>query len=694
MFPLSTCLTFLKKINSVSLVLLAVLFFSWQEAGSRENFPQSNKAYLHIPYGAGSAIIYDTATKTYTVQASRSRIISNAYSIVKNGGQVLSSKDYETVKSASIVLNDGFGTGEKYTITLSRPGYPVMEQVFYVYPGHDYFFTEVILKGEKLKSNYMAPLQSEAVNLHSKGDNRVLFCPFDNDTFIRYNAKSMAAQTTNTSSEIAAIYDNTSRKGLIAGSVEHTVWKTGILSKGRQDRLSDLCVWGGYTEEKVTRDQIPHGAITGSTIKSPKVFIGYFADWRTGMEAYGKANRIQEKPYVFNWDRPVPFGWNSWGVIQEKLTYEKATSVVDYFASEIPGFRNGNTAYIDLDSFWDNFTGGMRGDYSKLKQFADYCKSKGLEPGVYWAPFTDWGYKSKNDREAEGSKYKFSEMWTKVGGGYHDFDGARALDPTHPGTKRRIDYIIDKLKACGFKMIKIDFLGHAAAEADSFYDPSVTTGMQAYRAGMEYLVDRMDGQMLIYAAISPSLATGRYAHMRRIACDAWKTIKDTEYTLNSVNYGWWQTCVYNFIDADHVVFGNESEGSNKARLASALITGSVITGDDYSSDGPWKAAAKKWLQNKELLEIGRSGKAFMPVEGNTAEKTSELFTRKSGNSLYVAVFSYSDKEKLINIPLKRLGFTGNKYQGTELFSGQQTAFGRSLKLKLKGADAAIFKIGL
>jgi alpha-galactosidase len=649
---------------------------------------------IRIPYGSGSEIVFDIKTKTCSVFWGGIKIISNAYSIVKNRDQIISSKDYDEVKSIQTSIADGFGTGKKYTIILSKTGLPKMEQIFYVYSGHDYFFTEVSIKGADLRSNYMSPMVSNEVNIHAKGDNRILFVPFDNDTFIRYNAKSMKTEADNTSSEVGAVYDNQSRRGLILGSVEHTVWKTGIYSKGKLDHLTDLRIWGGYTDEKVTRDKTAHGYLSGNTLKSPKVFIGYFADWRSGMEAYGKANRIQEIPFVFNWTKPVPFGWNSWGVIQEKLTFEKATKVVDFFAGEIPAFRNGQTAYIDLDSFWDNFTGGMKGDYSKLKEFADYCKSKGLEPGVYWAPFTDWGWKSKRDREAEGSKYKFSEMWTKVNGAYHDFDGARALDPTHPGTQRRVDYIIDKLKTCGFKMIKIDFLGHAAAESDAFYDKSVTTGMQAYKAGMEYLVNRLDGQMLIYAAISPNLATGRYAHIRRIACDAWKTIKDTEYTLNSVNYGWWQTYVYNYVDADHVVFGTETEGSNKARLTSALITGTLITGDDYSADGPWQEAAKKWLQDEELLKIARSGVAFMPVDGNTGDKANELFVRSNNGYLYVAVFNYAGNQKKFNIPLKRIGLNKISYSATELFDKKNIKITRSLQVTLKGMDAAIFQIKL
>jgi alpha-galactosidase len=647
---------------------------------------------INIPYGAGSEIIFNIKTRTYDVLAARIKIISNAYALIKNNGEFISSKDYDEVKFFQTAMVDGLGAGKKYTIILSKPGLPTMEQVFYVYPGHDYFFTELYLKGAGLKSNYMCPMVSNEVNINAKGDNRILFVPFDNDTFIRYNAKSLTTDIENTSSEVGAVYENQSRRGLILGSVEHMVWKTGIFGKGKSDQLKELRIWGGYSDEKVTRDKIEHGYLSGNVLKSPKVFIGYFADWRIGMEAYGKANRIEERPYVFNWTKPVPFGWNSWGVIQEKLTFEKATKVVDFFSAEIPAFRNGQTAYIDLDSFWDNFTGGMKGDYSKLKEFADYCKSKGLEPGVYWAPFTDWGWKSKRDREAEGSKYKFSEMWTKVNGSYHDFDGARALDPTHPGTQRRVDYIIDKLKACGFKMIKIDFLGHAAAESDSFFDKSVTTGMQAYRAGMEYLVDRLNGQMLIYAAISPSLATGRYAHVRRIACDAWKTIKDTEYTLNSVNYGWWQTYIYNYIDADHVVFATETEGSNKARLASALVTGTLIIGDDYSGEGQWQHTAKKWLQDDELLKIARSGLAFMPVDGNTGDKASELFVRRDNGYLYLAIFNYSGSPKHFNLPLKRIGLNKVSYSMIELFNKKDMKISKSLQFSLKNEDAAIFKV--
>ena len=71
--------------------------------------------------------------------------------------------------------------------------------------------------------------------------------------------------------------------------------------------------------------------------------------------------------------------------------------------------------------------------------------------------------------------------------------------------------------------------------ADYYYDPEVQTGMQAYNKGMAYLLEQMEG-MYITMAISP-LFPSQYAHSRRIACDAWAGIGDTEYTLNSLTYG-------------------------------------------------------------------------------------------------------------------------------------------------------------
>jgi alpha-galactosidase len=672
---------FLRTSAKLIIVLLLILPFAVSAK------TPANPKQVTIPYGAGSSISYDLENGTYTVYQGKYAAFSKVIASFKINGKTASSKDYISRVYSKTTISDGFGKGTKHVISLTGKNLTPIKQVFYTYSSRAFFLTQIEATGKNLKSNSITPFSGNIPQVN--GDARSIFVPFDNDTFIRYNAKSFVAPFSNMSAEVGAVYDNTTRNGFIAGSVEHEVWKTGIRSTAKAGSGNAIDVWSGYTEESVTRDNIAHGEISGDIIRSPKIFVGYFADWRNGLEEYAKANRIAEPPYVFNWTKPIPVGWNSWGVMQEKLTYEKATKVADFFADSLSAFRTGNTAFIDLDSYWDfMLKGGLEGDYSKLKQFADYCKSKGLQPGVYWAPFTDWGWKGGPDRKVQGSSYTYGQLWTKVGNGYHDIDGARAIDPTHPGTKQHIDLVIGRLKECGFKMIKIDFLGHATAESPHFYDPKVTTGMQAYREGMEYLVNKLGDQMLIYAAISPSLATGRYVHTRRIACDAFKTIKDTQYTLNSVSYGWWQTYLYNYVDADHVVLSTESEGANRARMLSATITGTVITGDDFSVHGQWSARAKALYQNKEWLKVIENGKAFEPIEGNTGENASEMFTRKIGNVVYLAVFNYSNEPKEITIDAKRVGLSPQKeYLVHEIIQNNKAG----MTIKIGAADAALYK---
>ncbi|SHL99135.1 alpha-galactosidase [Mucilaginibacter sp. OK098] len=676
------------KINAHSL-RLAVLFVVISLQSLIPVFakaPVQNKL-ISMSYGNKGTVTYDLKSGTFTIYKNNSRIVYNAYSSVKINGKTLSSKDYPERSYSHVAITDGFGKGEKHVITLSNKDIPQMKQVFYTYPGRDFLTVVVEVAGKDLKSNYMVPLTGNFVSI--KGDAKSVFFPFDNDTFISYEAKQFTAPGSDTSAEVGAVFDNQSRNGIIAGSLEHGIWKTGVRTAWYREG-NQIEVWAGYSSQKVTRDEIAHGEISGSILRSPRVFVGYFSDWRNGLEEYGKANRIADPPFVFNWTKPTPVGWNSWGVIQDKLTFEKAVKVADFFADSLAAFRIGKTVYIDLDSYWDKMVKGS--DFSKLKQFADYCKSKGLQPGVYWAPFTDWGHKAGPDRKAEGSNYKFGDLWTRAGNGYHDLDGARALDPTHPGTLRRIDYFIGQFKACGFKMIKIDFLGHAAVESSKFYDTTVTTGMQAYRKGMEYLIHQLDGQMLVYAAISPSLATGRYVHSRRIACDAFQTIAHTKYTLNSVTYGWWQTYLYNYLDADHVVLDHQSEGENRARMLSSIITGTFITGDDFSEHGPWSKHARQWYQNKELLKIIENGRAFTPVDAAIGTGTANMFSRRIGNYLYVAVFNYDTDAKTLVIDAKRIGLQQpGFYEGTELLQGGEISFNNHTQINVPGADARLFK---
>ncbi len=677
------------KISDETIVLNDITLWSGGPQDAKAHEPASR--VYKVVYGRHNELAYDLENGTFSLSADGTTRFSDVEASVQLGDRILHSTEYTSRRVVRETLSDGFGKGEKITVIGTASGMPVMRQVFYAYSGRSYVLMEVSLEGKALVSNSMSPFSGR---MAVRGHARTLFVPFDNDTFISYLSNPLSPDSTNTSAEVGVVYSNSTRSGLIVGSVEHSVWKAGVATKAIGDTAGNIRVWGGYTEKAVNRDDIPHGAIKGNVIKSPLVFAGCYPDWRTGMKDFAEANRLKEPQYIFKWNKPTPVGWNSWGVMQDHLTYNKAIRVVDFFADSLRTFRSGGTAFIDLDAFWDYMVkGGTQGDFTVIRQFADYCKSKGLQPGVYFAPFADFGYKQGGDRLVEGSAYRYKDLWTKVGNGYHDIDGGRSIDPTHPGTRQHIAYMIRKLRDCGFTMIKIDFLGHAAAESTGFYDTTVTTGMQAFRMGMEYLDDQLGGQMLVYAAISPSMATSRYVHSRRIACDAFKTIEHTKYTLNSVTYGWWLTWLYNYVDADHVVLDHQTEGENRARLLSSVITGTFITGDDFSVHGPWSDRARAWYQNPALLKVVRSGKAFEPVEGDIERGASNLFVRRNGNRLYLAIFNYDTEERSFPINLRRLGLSSaHSYQAIDVLNGGMTVVRDRQEIRIPGADAALYEV--
>lgn len=645
---------------------------------------------LNISFGKNNTITCYLSKGEYDVAFAGKKIISEAYAAY--GPEKVKSSSFTFSNYTTHKLNDATGKGLLYTVEFVNSDGVKMQQLFYVYPDKDFFFVQLKVFGKNASFNYISPLTSNNAAIENEGDSRGLFVPYDNDMWVRYAAHPLSTANY-TSSEVTALYNNDTYNGIVIGSIEHAVWKSGISIQQKNTNGLQLEVFGGFTDSVITHDKIPHGNVTqnDTVCSSPTFMIGAFADWRNGMEVYAAANLATEPPVIAAWKGATPMGWNSWGAIQTKLSLENAKQVVDFFADSCKAFRNAdNTLFIDLDSYWDNLTGGMTGDFSKLTAFAKYCKLKGLQPGIYWAPFVDWG---KSARRVESSTYNYNETWLLSKGKTIEIDGALAMDPTHPATKQRMAYLLNRFKECGFTMIKIDFLGHAAVEADKFYDPNVHTGMQAYSSGMHYLDSVLDNSMLVYAAISPNMATARYVHIRRIGCDAFSAIDNTEYTMNSTGYGWWQSHLYNYIDADHIVFGDQPAAANRARLASAIVTGTLITGDDFSKNATWNAAAQLLLQNKNLLAIIKDGKSFRPVEANTGNKGVEIFSKKAGKETLVAVFNYSNQPKDVNISAERIGLgKESAITATELFSNRKSNYTGKITLQLPANDAIILRI--
>lgn len=574
-------------------------------------------------------------------------------------------------------------------ITLTKSGLPDMKQIF-ILDQDNSFLTRVDVVGSSVGSRWMGPLVMDmagGVDIGSYADNRALIVPFDNDSFT-FSYNGMPINNTSLSYEASAFYDNTSRNGLVVGSVTHDTWKTGVYFQGANNKLNVLNVFGGVTSSD-TRDTLPHGLVKGATISSPTVFVGFGPDWRVTMEAFADANTAVAPK--LNWDGGVPFGWNSWYAYGTGVSYSNAAAVASFVKNNLQtnNFNNHGVVYINLDSFWDNLSD------AQLTQFANLCHSKGQKAGIYWTPFVFWGTPEQgtNWHMTGTASYNWSDAYLRTtNGSAQVWDGGVAIDPTHPGFKQLVAYYINYFTSRGFDYLKLDFLTHGAFEG-VHYDTNVFTGIQAYNQGMQYLMQQNNGRMFLSESIAP-IFPYQYAHARRIYCDTAASIGDTMNTMQAVTYGWWiNKRLYQFSDPDLMRFSGVTANENQSRLINCAVSGTVFLNSDDLASAAGQNLARTCLTNASINEVAREGISFRPVEGNTGTGSADVFVRQDGSTWYVAVFNYSASAANKILSLSRLGISGT-YTAVDLWSGaSSTVSGSTWTVSLAARQSKLFRLG-
>ena len=581
------------------------------------------------------------------------------------------------------------GTNEA-VISATGPGLPTMRQYF-ILDQPDSFLVRVDATGSKLSANWMGPVVVDStiggsVDIGVTNDNRALFVPFDNDGFVSYNAMPMSSSST--SYEVGAFYDNTTRNGLVAGSVTHDTWKSGVYFNGQNNKLIQMNAFGGATSPW---DDMPHGYVSGNTISSPTMFVGFGNDWRVVMSNFAAENTNFAPRLV--WTNGVPFGWNSWGVIQQNINYNDAISASDFFHTNLEpqGFTNAQgTVYINLDSYWNNLNS------FELQSFVNHCHALGQKAGIYFGPFVWFGSATNATNtyvDGTTNTYTFSQVLLRdSNGNFESVDGGLAMDPTHPGDLDYISYYINLFTNWGFDYIKLDFLSHGALEG-IHYDTNITTGIQAYNKGMSNVLSQINGRMFVSESIAP-LFPYQYGHSRRIACDAGTSlIGNTEYTMNSVTYGWWLDDLYLFNDPDMMVFNGygATTNENQSRLINAAITGLFLDGDDLTG-ASGQQGADYGLTNNFINTVARFGQTFTPVDGNTGTSAANIFSLQNGTDWYVAVFNYTTGETNIAVNLARAGLPAGNYVALNLCDRSAVSVSNSFDVILNPAQSKLFEL--
>jgi hypothetical protein len=572
----------------------------------------------------------------------------------------------------------GTAAAQEYTIRSTAPGMPALLQHIWLYNGKPWIAVEAELSPEAgaIGTRHFDAVVlkgTSAVQLGNSESLRVLHVPFDNDMWFRYNSFATADMKPGqayTSDEVTAIYDNASRQSLILGSISHDTWKTAIEVHATDGHLTDLDIYGGISSptgvRTDTHDTVAHGLVRGAHVVSPRIFIGSFADWRNGLEAYGAANAAVHPP--LKWAAGAPMGWNSWAAYAGKINYQRYLDSAAFVRDALvpQGFGRNKVVYINLDAFWSNLDAVQLTDAVANIKSMHSPDGTHFEPGIYWTPFAYWSDDLDAYVEGTGMKYRYRDILLKAPDGsvLPKVDGGLAIDPSHPGAKARTTYFLQQFQRLGFQYLKLDFLSHGALEGVHF-DPAIQTGIEAYNEGMKQIVDETANRMFLSLSIAPLFPSG-YGHARRLSCDTKGHIsggdQTTEYMLNSLTYGWWTDKNLYITDPDHVVLGEKADQGarnlteGKSRILSAIISGGMILDSSrLADDTQGRELARSVYDNRNLFAVASEGMAFRPVEGDTGDKATAVFSRPSAHGVYVALFNYDEKHsQTIAIPLERI----------------------------------------
>lgn len=655
--------------------------------------------------------LYDLETGRYDMIADGRTRVNDAFAAVSVGGEMYRSTEYTSHELTQEAVQDSFGSGVVLHSISKAEGKPVLKQDFYLYEGQEYFLTQMDISwedGSEIGTNYIAPLYVNSVggveNEIDK-DDYFLKVPYDNDGWVKYELSNLRGS--NTGYEAAAILNEKNGKALVMGSLSHDTWKTGISYAGTQYQIYELGLYGGAADGVnggVDFDLPPHGTVTGEAVKSPLMFVGYYDDWRDGMDAYGKANTlvVPAKMDAGN----VPFGWNSWGSVQDQISLKVVNGISDYIHDNLQdAWKTDDTdvIYINLDACWDYLSD------EEMAEFMQHCKDNGQEVGIYWGPFVYWSWSSwkapvegTEGTEYEGTVYGDILLKQEDGSSYGTLDGAYPIDITHPAAQLRTKYYIDKFKEAGYKYIKMDFMVHGALEG-KHYDETIQTGTQAYNFGMQYVLDCLDGQMFLNLSIAPTFPY-QYADGKRIACDAFYSISNTEYTLNGLTYGFWQKNLYQYPDPDHLVLWADRSGNRaslreaRSRATSGILLGtSFLSGDNFVKQSGSGAADERYqelLTNPDIIAVAKTGKIFRPAEISHTRDTANLFVMTDGDVSYLAALNYNplmEYEK--DVDLRELFGLEGKLSVKELWSGEEQELEDGiLSIQLYAKDAMVYQI--
>lgn len=597
---------------------------------------------------------------------------------------VLSSKQAKTRTLRWETLADKrWGHGNKLVLVSKFTNGQTLTTDFWFFDNAPWLLSDInVTAATPLTVTKLTPIAAAFADIGAGNDKRIYTAPYSNNFDFGVAPVDHFGQSQNGTDRFAdpkepmvpfngishwvtALFDNQNNHGLIAGAATVEKWKSsqllGVAAKANAP-LSHFALynWGGEQ--------------TGKQVSSDLFFIGYFSDYRDGLETYGSVYN-QGEPGM-SWQGSVPVGFNAF---YSHDSYGKARDmydITDYVARHLKplGYQ-----YINMDGGFqpDGYPQGMTA-------FTDYVHQRGLKAGGYLTPFAI--YENWLDLPVDKTGYTHRDACLKDKNGklIKTYLGSYALDMSHPAAQYIVRRNIKNYIAWGFDYIKIDFLDMGLYEGQH-YDPAIN-GMQNYRIAMKIMRDetlKAPHPVFLNAAISPLLPAA-FTQGRRTACDTSLSVANysgiERQAFNSAASWWSNGTLYRYNDADmflpeQLLNGDKRLGQLAAlRLATAVAMdgGHWLAGDNLPFIDEDRSA---WLENSALLTLATSGRAARPVTMSNfyhqAEQAPDmLLQRGKDGSTYLSLTNWGTKEKRWQLATKTLGLPDNaNWQVTSLYDG-------------------------
>ena len=573
-------------------------------------------------------------------------------------------------------------------------------QHFLIEEDKPYFTTYVtLIDVETTESNELIPLDfaypdKEAYPLFLSLEQKMLVVPYDNDMWVRYEAAPLSPGKT--SYDVTAIFDDKTNQGLIIGSLDHDVWKNGIRCSAYDARC--VSAISGIADAG-THDHLPHGYLQGKEVSSSRFICGFYEDIRKGLKEYGRL--AQASDGIYHWKHGVPFGWNSYSALTLMTTIDHVRNAADFIYEELPEFRSENgVTYINFDSV-------IGITKKQIKELVRKLHFRNQKVGWYMNPLSHLALQDLIPlRSNKKMKRKDILLRNADGSLYPPIDNKFPIDITIPEAEADLRMTLRDFVKLDFDYLKMDFLAHGAVEGKR-YKKEIKTGRQALMYFYQIVKEELDPKKIgkdifISSSIDPLFPCG-YSHARRCSCDAFGHHEDVSYVLNALTYSFWASgTLYQYNDPDHTVLydslvdgrGVTDENEARSRYNASLISGTImLLSDNYGpSDNKEiankaKERARQFANNRDLNEVARLGKAFVPL---TLSNTSEIFYLKDQKD-YLAVFNYTGKTKEYAIDPKEIHFP-KKGILFDLNRHKKISYEKEIRIKLKAYDSAILKL--